>query len=332
MRARTAPAEAARRPRAEGEAAILDFDVVQARAEARRAARALRAPGIEYHLLLLLTLGLVAFGLIMVYSASSAIAVVQGANPMGALVKQGSYAVAGIAAMAVAARIPFRRWRPAVPLIMLLSILLLLAVLVPGIGVRVNGAARWIPIGPFTIQPSELVKLAVVLFASQVLAARRRPPTTVKHVFNPVGALALIVCVLVLAEPDLGTTIAIALMVGGILVVAGTPIRLMLGMGGAMAAAAAAGISQNAYMRDRLLTFLHPFHDAAGAGYQNAQALIALGSGGFAGKGLGQGTQKIAYLPEAPSDMIAAVIGEELGLIGIVLTTVAFAAFAVLGF
>ena len=310
----------------------MDFEAVEARALARRVARARNAPLLEYHLLLLLTLGLVAFGLIMVYSASSGSAVVQGANPMGALIKQAVYACIGIVFMAVAARVPYRRWRPAVPVVTLISLLLLVAVLVPGIGVRVNGAARWIPFGPFTVQPSELVKLAVVLFASQILAARRRPPSTVKQVFNPVGALALIVCVLVLAEPDLGTTIAIAVMVGGVLVVAGTPLRILLGMGGAMAAAAAAGISQNAYMRDRLLTFMHPWQDAAGAGYQNAQALIALGSGGIWGKGLGQGTQKINYLPEAPSDMIAAVIGEELGLIGIALTALAFAAFAVLGF
>ena len=310
----------------------MDFEAVEARALARRVARARNAPAMEYHLLLLLTLGLVAFGLIMVYSASSGTAVVHGANPMAALVRQASYAVIGIALMAAAARIPYRRWRPLVPVITLLSMLLLLAVLVPGIGVRVNGAARWIPVGPFTLQPSELVKLAVVLFASQILASRRRPPSTVKQVFNPVGALTLIVCVLVLAEPDLGTTIAIALAVAGILVVAGTPIRVLAGMGAAMAAAAAAGISQNSYMRDRLLTFMHPWHDAAGAGYQNAQALIALGSGGIWGKGLGQGTQKINYLPEAPSDMIAAVIGEELGLIGIVLTALAFAAFAFLGF
>ncbi len=310
----------------------MDFEAVEARALARRVARARNAPLLEYHLLLLLTLGLVAFGLIMVYSASSGSAVVQGANPMGALIKQAVYACIGIVGMAVAARVPYRRWRPAVPVVTLISLLLLVAVLVPGIGVRYNGAARWIPFGPFTVQPSELVKLAVVLFASQILAARRRPPSTVKQVFNPVGALALIVCVLVLAEPDLGTTIAIAVMVGGVLVVAGTPLRILLGMGGAMAAAATAGISQNAYMRDRLLTFMHPWQDAAGAGYQNAQALIALGSGGIWGKGLGQGTQKINYLPEAPSDMIAAVIGEELGLIGIALTALAFAAFAVLGF
>jgi cell division protein FtsW len=310
----------------------VDFEAVEARALARRLARARSAPGVEYHLLLLLTLGLVAFGLIMVYSASSGAAVVHGSNPMAALVKQAAYALVGIVMLAAAARVPYRRWRPLVPLVTLGSLLLLVAVLIPGIGVRFNGAARWIPVGPFTVQPSEFVKLGVVLFASQILASRRRPPTTVKHVFNPVGALTLIVCVLVLAEPDLGTTIAIAVMVGGVLVVAGTPLRVLLGMAGAMAAAATAGISQNAYMRDRLLTFLHPWQDAAGAGYQNAQALIALGSGGIWGKGLGQGTQKINYLPEAPSDMIAAVIGEELGLIGIVLTALAFAAFAVLGF
>src|SRR5690348_17173200 len=186
-------------------------EAAERRAQARR--RRSSSHQMEYHLLLLLTLGLVAFGLIMVYSASSGTAVVHGANPMGALIRQASYAVIGIALMAGAARIPYRRWRPLVPVITLLSMLLLLAVLVPGIGVRVNGASRWIPVGPFTLQPSEFVKLAVVLFASQILASRRRPPSTVKQVFNPVGALSLIVCVLVLAEPDLGTTIAIALAV-----------------------------------------------------------------------------------------------------------------------
>jgi cell division protein FtsW len=136
----------------------------------------------------------------------------------------------------------------------------------------------------------------------------------------------------VLAEPDLGTTIAIALMVAGVLVVAGTPFRLLLVTAAGMFACAAVGISQNAYMKERLLTFLDPWSVAGTAGYQSVQAMIALGSGGVAGKGLGQGTQKIFFLPEANSDMIAAVIGEELGLIGIVAVSLAFAAFAVLGF
>ncbi len=305
-------------------------EVVQAR-ELRERARK-QGLAIEYHLLLLLTLGLVAFGLIMVYSSSSGVAVVAGGNSTAALVRQGIYAVMGLAAMAVAARVPYRRWRPLIPLVMLISILMLVAVLIPGIGVQVGASSRWIDIGPLTIQPSEFAKLAVALFACQVLASRRRPPTTVRQLINPVGVVALVSCALVLAEPDLGTTIAISIMVAGVLIVAGTPFRLLLGTSAVMFAGAAVGISQNAYMKERLLTFLDPWHVAGGAGYQNVQALLALGSGGLWGKGLGQGTQKIFYLPEANSDMIAAVIGEELGLIGILATAFAFAAFAVLGY
>jgi len=140
------------------------------------------------------------------------------------------------------------------------------------------------------------------------------------------------VCGLVALEPDLGTTIAIAVMVTGVLIVAGTPFRLLVGTAGIVSAGAALVISQNAYMHARLLAFMHPWQDAGGSGYQNVQALLSLGSGGIWGKGLGQGTVKNGYLPEAPSDMIAAVIGEELGLIGILVTVLAFAAFAVLGF
>jgi cell division protein FtsW len=120
--------------------------------------------------------------------------------------------------------------------------------------------------------------------------------------------------------------------VTGVLIVAGTPFRLLVGTAAIVSTGAAFIISQNAYMHARLLAFLHPWADAGGSGYQNVQALLSLGSGGIWGKGLGQGTVKINYLPEAPSDMIAAVIGEELGLIGILVTVLAFAAFAVLGF
>jgi cell division protein FtsW len=293
-----------------------------------------RAPApvpIEYHLLLLLTLGLVAFGLVMVYSASSGVLVVQGHDPIAPLVRQGAYAFVGIALMVAAARMPYRRLRLLAPFLMLAALAALILVKVPGIGLRINGAERWIALGPMTIQPSEFTKLAFVVFAAAVLTARRRPPRTIKELVNPVGAVAIVVCGLVALEPDLGTTIAIGVMVTGILVVAGTPLRLLAGTFAVAATGAAAVISQNGYMHARLLAFLHPWQDPV-AGYQNAQALIALGSGGFWGKGLGQGTEKIFYLPESPSDMIAAVIGEELGMVGILLTALAFAGFAVLGF
>jgi cell division protein FtsW len=301
----------------------------------RRPPRRRRTTGshqIEYHLLLLLTLGLVAFGLIMVYSASSGIAVVNGANPLSPLVRQGTYAILGVACMVGAARFRYRRLRVLAPLLMLVALMGLVAVKVPGIGVRVNGAERWIVAGPLTLQPSEFAKLAMVVFCAAVLTARKRPPRSIKELVNPVGLAALLVCGLVALEPDLGTTIAIAVMVTGVLIVAGTPFKLLLGTFGMASAGAALVISQNAYMHARLLAFLHPWQDAGGSGYQNVQALLSLGSGGIWGKGLGQGTVKNGYLPEAPSDMIAAVIGEELGLIGILVTVLAFAAFAVLGF
>jgi cell division protein FtsW len=301
----------------------------------RRAARRRRpanAHQIEYHLLLLLTLGLVAFGLIMVYSASSGVAVVDGSNPLSPLVRQGAYAVLGIACMAGAARFRYRRLRLLAPILMLMALAGLVMVKVPGVGVRINGAERWIVAGPLTLQPSEFAKLAMVVFCAAVLTARKRPPRSIKELTNPVGAVALVVCGLVALEPDLGTTIAIAVMVTGVLIVAGTPFRLLVGTAAIVSAGAALVISQNAYMHARLLAFMHPWQDAGGSGYQNVQALLSLGSGGIWGKGLGQGTVKINYLPEAPSDMIAAVIGEELGLIGIVVTALAFAAFAVLGF
>jgi cell division protein FtsW len=305
-------------------------DTAEARPPRRR--RTSNSHQVEYHLLLLLTLGLVAFGLIMVYSASSGIAVVNGANPLSPLLRQGTYAILGIGCMVGAARFRYRRWRLLAPLLMLVALIGLLAVKVPGIGVRVNGAERWIVAGPLTLQPSEFAKLAMVVFCAAVLTARKRPPRSIKELANPVGLTALLVCGLVALEPDLGTTIAIAVMITGVLIVAGTPFKLLVGTFGMVSAGAALVISQNAYMHARLLAFLHPWQDAGGSGYQNVQALLSLGSGGIWGKGLGQGTVKNGYLPEAPSDMIAAVIGEELGLIGILVTVFAFAAFAVLGF
>lgn len=305
---------------------IFPFEPVKTRHRRRSA-----VVPVEYHLLLLLTLGLVAFGLIMVYSASSGTAVAQGQDPLGGLIREAVYAVIGIALMVLTARVQYRRFRLFAPLLMLATLVLLVAVLVPHVGVQVAGARRWIAAGPLTIQPSELAKGGMALFAAAVLSARKHGPRTVGELVRPIGLVALLVCGLVVLEPDLGTAVSIVIMTTGVLVVAGTPMRLLAGAFAMLGTLAGVVVSQNAYMHQRLLVFLHPFQDAGGAGYQNAQALIALGSGGIFGKGLGNGTEKILYLPVAPSDMIAAVIGEELGLIGIGLTALAFAAFTVLG-
>jgi len=296
----------------------------------RRAARS--SPQLEYHLLLLVTLGLVAFGLIMVYSASSGTAVVEGHDPAGTLAKQAVYAAVGVASMLVLARFSYRRLRYFAAPILFATIALLIAVKVPGIGVSIKGAQRWIYVGPISLQPSEFAKAAVLIFVSAVLASRKRPPRTVVQLFNPVGAVVLVVLLLIHSEPDLGTTIAIALMVCGVLLVAGTPLRLFTSVALVGVVGVAYTVAREPYQMDRIRTFLDPWKDPAGAGYQSIQALYALGSGGITGVGIGNGTQKIGFLPEAPTDMIGAVIGEELGLIGILGVTLAFAVFTYCGF
>jgi cell division protein FtsW len=152
------------------------------------------------------------------------------------------------------------------------------------------------------------------------------------QLFNPVGAVVLVVLLLIHSEPDLGTSIAIALMVCGVLLVAGTPLRLFMSVALVGAIGVAYTVAREPYQMDRIRTFLDPWKDPAGAGYQSIQALYALGSGGITGVGIGNGTQKIGFLPEAPTDMIGAVIGEELGLIGILGVTLAFAVFTYCGF
>ena len=296
----------------------------------RRAMRS--SPQLEYHLLLLVTLGLVAFGLIMVYSASSGTAVVHGLNPTSVLIKQAVYAVVGVVGMLVLARFNYRRLRYFAAPILFISIGLLIAVKIPGIGVSNNGAQRWIYAGPISIQPSEFAKAAVLIFCAAVLASRRRPPRTLTQLFNPVGAVVLVVLLLIHSQPDLGTSIAIALMVCGVLVVAGTPLRLFSSVALVGLIGVAYTVARQPYQMERIRTFMDPWQDPTGAGYQSIQALLALGSGGITGVGLGNGTQKIGFLPEAPTDMIGAVIGEELGLLGILATVMAFALFTALGY
>jgi cell division protein FtsW len=283
---------------------------------------------LEARLLILVTLGLVAFGLVMVYSATSAPAALGGGNPMGYLERQGTYAVIGVALMVVAARFDYGRLRELAPGLLLVSLVLCLAVL--GLGAQVNGARRWISFGPLVFQPSELAKLALAIWASAYLA-RRKAPQTLKQLWKPVGLLTTIFAALVLVEPDLGTVIAIGLMVVAILLVSGTPTRVLAAACALASIAGLAAIYLEPYRRARFFSFLNPWHDAQGAGFQTVQAMIGLGSGGIFGRGLGQSVEKLFYLPEAHTDMIFAIVGEELGLVGATLVVGAYALFAYAG-
>jgi cell division protein FtsW len=282
--------------------------------------------GLEYHLLVVVTLGLVAFGLVMVYSASSARAALAADDPAYYLKRQAAYAFLGVVALVLLSRTDYRRLRYVVPPLLLTSFALLVAVLV--LGTPVNGAKRWLTFGPATLQPSELAKLALALWVAAYLS-RSPAPRSVGELVRPIGIVFGAALGLVLIEPDLGTAISILVMLAAVLVVAGTRLSTLVGAGAIVASLVLAAIWLEPYRRDRILSFLDPWQDPQGAGFQSVQAMLALGSGGFFGVGLGESVQKVYYLPEASTDMIFAIIGEELGLFG---AFAVLAAFVVLGY
>ena len=280
---------------------------------------------LEQRLLVLVTLGLVAFGLVMVFSATSASAAIGAGDPMTFLVKQGTYAMVGLLLLALASRFDYHRLRALAPLLLVGALVLCIAVLV--VAPPINGARRWFLVGPISVQPSELAKIAICIWACALLA-RRPTPQTMGELMKPLGIVVGIFSALVLLEPDLGTTITICLMVAGILVVSDVPARLLVLAGSFAFVLGAFAIYMEPYRRARFLSFIDPWQDPQGAGFQTVQAIIGMGSGGIMGQGLGQGISKVFYLPEAHTDMIFAIVGEELGLIG---STTVIAAFAVFG-
>jgi cell division protein FtsW len=283
---------------------------------------------LESHLLVLVTLALVAFGLVMVYSATSAAAAVGNGDPSYYLKRQAGFALVGLVAMIIASRFNYGALRALAPTLVAGSVLLLLVVLVAG--QRVNGARRWFQFGPLSVQPSEIAKVSIAIWLAAHLA-RRPAPKTLTELHKPVGLLTAVCCALLLAEPDLGTAIALALLVGGVLLVAGSPMRLLAKAGVIAVGAGLLAIYIEPYRRARIFSFINPWGDSQGAGFQMVQAMIGLGSGGVFGRGLGQSVEKIFYLPEAHTDMIFAIIGEELGLVGASVVIAAYTLFAYAG-
>jgi cell division protein FtsW len=272
---------------------------------------------IEYNLLLTATLCLVAFGIVMVFSASSTTALLgQSGDSAYYLKRTLVIGAVGLVLMRLLSVRGARIARPLTGMLLLISFVLLLAVMLPGIGSSANGAQRWIAAGPFQVQPSELAKLALILYGANLLALR---PQITRHIRTLVPYLAVVGvgCLLMMAEPDLGTSVVVCLSTAALLVAAGMKIRHLLLLAAAVGAVVLLAILIEPYRTQRLTGFLNPTGDPSGAGFQAIQAKIAIGSGGFFGVGLGQSLQKAFYLPEAHTDMIAAVIGEELGFVGI---------------
>src|SRR5437667_1970790 len=219
---------------------------------------------LESQLLVLVTLGLVAFGLVMVYSATSAPAALARTDPMSYLKKQGAYALIGVALMMAAARFDYRRLRLFAPTLVLSALFLCLAVLV--IGTRVNGARRWIEVGPATFQPSELAKLALAVWAAAYLC-RRPAPRTLRELWRPIGLLLGTFCLLILVEPDLGTAISLVVVLLAVLLISGTPVPTLAAGVGIAATPGRVAIWFEPYRRARLVSFVHPVKRPPGAGF-----------------------------------------------------------------
>jgi cell division protein FtsW len=282
------------------------------------APRGSRKRPVEYSILYTATLCLLAGGAVMVYSASSAESLLDGSgDPSFYLKRYVVFGLVGLVLLHAASRHGLAVIRAITPLLLVGSFVLTFAVMLPGIGVTANGATRWLGAGPLQFQPSELLKVSLVLYAAQVLAARPRSTRTLGGLVKPLLLVVGAACLLLLKQPDMGTSMVICFAIGALLVAAGTPTRHLTLIAGVLAGLALIVALIEPYRRARLTSFLDPFSDAGDSGFQAVQALTAIGSGGFFGVGLGESVQKIFYLPEAHTDMVLAIIGEEVGLLGI---------------
>jgi cell division protein FtsW len=288
-------------------------------------------PPLEYSLLLTATLCLLAFGAVMVFSASSARSLLNsGGNGFYYLERTVIFGAIGLLVMRVASVRGVAAAKPLTPLILVGSLILLFAVLLPGVGTTVNGAQRWIGGGFVQFQPSELAKIAIVLYGAYLLSTEPKRVRTLAGL-GPYLLMVGLSVLLIAKEPDLGTAIVVSTSVCCVLFLAGVKPRTLAPVGGLIAFLAVVMIAIHPYQEARLTGFLHPNSDTSGAGFQAKQATIAIGSGGLTGVGLGESVQKASYLPEAHTDMIAAVIGEELGLVGMFVLVGLFGIFGYAG-
>jgi cell division protein FtsW len=288
------------------------------RASARPRAK---PPPLEHRILVTATLCLLAFGAVMVYSASSPRELLGGqGNGTAEFLRYLIFGAAGLAAMHILSRRGLALLhRRLVTLMLLGCFALLLLVLVPGFGVQINGARRWFAVGPVQFQPSELMKLAIVLYVARFLADHPKRLRSFRQTIAPIALVAGPACVLIAVEPDLGTTLVVAFALVTLLIAAGIPLRYLALLALIVGLLGTVFVLAQPYQRARLTSFLNPWSTElkSTAGFQAVQGQIALGSGGLVGVGLGRSVQKVFYLPEAQTDFILAVIGEELGVLGI---------------
>ncbi|MCX7115251.1 MAG: putative lipid II flippase FtsW [Gammaproteobacteria bacterium] len=259
---------------------------------------------------------LVIIGLMMVASSSITISTKFYHQPFHFLIRQSCYLVIGLFVSLIVMRIEIRTWEKVSTPLLLITLLLLLLVLIPGVGKSVNGSRRWISLGIVSIQTSELAKLAMILYISAYLVRQKKAVTEHISAFIRPMIILAIASVLLLAEPDFGATVVMTGTVMALFFLAGVKIRYYIGLFCIVCLTLSLLALSSPYRVARLTTFLNPWADQFNSGYQLTQSLIAFGRGGWVGTGLGEGVQKLFYLPEAHTDFLFAVIAEEAGLVG----------------
>jgi cell division protein FtsW len=275
-------------------------------------------------LLLVSTSSLVLIGVAMVLSASSISAYGRFGSSFLFFNRQFAYALVGVLAARLTSRMRHTAWQAlSVPLLVVTGFLLLLVVL-PGIGTEAGGAARWLALGPVTLQPSEPAKLAIVAFAAALLAKRLRRLDEPRDVLVPMAVVVGVVCGLILLQPDMGTAMIVLLSTFALAFSAGARLRHLAAAAASTTLLGFAAMYAEGYRWARFVSFMNPWADPQGDGYQTIQSLIGLGSGGLFGVGLGAGRQKWMYVPNAHTDFIYSIIGEELGLLGALLVLALF--------
>ena len=281
---------------------------------------------------LMITYLLLLIGLIMMFSASGVMAEMRYGDSMFFLKRQAVWIVLGLLVLHWVSRQDYGIWKLVMPLMLGLTVVILALVLIPIVGSEVNGARRWFRFGGFSFQPGELAKLTAVLYLSSFLVRREKDITNfTKGVLAPVtvvGTLAL----LALLEPDMGTAVVMFSILLGLLFLGGARISHLSCLVLSLLPLAYLLIMKSDYRRRRLMSFLDPWEDPNNTGFQLSQSFVALGNGGLAGVGLGEGRQKLFFLPEAHADFVLALVGEELGFLGTGLLMVLFAILLVKGF
>ena len=285
--------------------------------------------------LLWITIALLVFGLVMVYSASLATAAASkftGFQPAYYLIRHGLFIFIGVAAGVAAFQVSLQNWQKLAPYLFFLGVVLLVLVLIPGIGHSVNGSRRWISLFSINLQPSEFIKLFAVLYAADYTVRKSLIKNRLSQEFLPMFAVMALVGFLLLQEPDMGAFVVICMVAMCILFLGGFNIKVFIWLVFALPIAFSALIIFSPYRMQRVIGFMDPWSDPLGKGYQLSHALIAFGRGEWFGVGLGGGLEKLFYLPEAHTDFLLAVIAEELGFMGVLVVILLFAGLIIRAF